>query len=118
MRFGHQTPLPAEERAQAGDLLLLSLPRDRVVEIISKQEPGIRVRSLHANQVLSEQSEFVELVLSHNSPLLGQPISAFATSSYTQPLCLGGWSGYVTVFWDTKVKPFMSLVSEAMLPGW
>eukprot|EP00438_Fugacium_kawagutii_P001582 Skav221824 [mRNA] locus=scaffold885:137006:146089:+ [translate_table: standard] len=65
----------AKERAQAGDLLLLSLPRDRVVEIISKQEPGIRVRSLHANQVLSEQSEFVELVLSHNSPLLGQPIS-------------------------------------------
>ena len=32
--------------------------------------------SLHANQVLSEQSEFVELVLSANSPLLGQPISA------------------------------------------
>ena len=66
----------AKERAQAGDLLLLSLPRDRVVEIISKQERGIRVRSLHANQVLSEQSEFVELVLSANSPLLGQPISA------------------------------------------
>jgi hypothetical protein len=66
----------AKERAQAGDLLLLSLPRDRVVEIISKQERGIRVRSLHANQVLSEQSEFVELVLSANSPLLGQPICA------------------------------------------
>ena len=66
----------AKERAQAGDLLLLSLPRDRVVEIISKQERGIRVCSLHANQVLSEQSEFVELVLSANSPLLGQPISA------------------------------------------
>ena len=64
----------SKERAQAGDLLLLSLPRDRVVEIISKQERGIRVRSLHANQVLSEQSEFVELVLSANSPLLGQPI--------------------------------------------
>jgi len=46
------------------------------VEIISKQERGIRVRSLHANQVLSEQSEFVELVLSANSPLLGQPICA------------------------------------------
>lgn len=119
MRFGHQT-LPAEERAQAGDLLLLSLPRDRVVEIISKQEPGIRVRSLHANQVLSEQSEFVELVLSHNSPLLGQPISAFECHKFlfSEPLCLGGWSGYVSVFWDTKVKPFMSLVSEAMLPGW
>lgn len=68
-------PVRETERAQAGDLLLLSLPRDRVVEIISKQERGIRVCSLHANQVLSEQSEFVELVLSANSPLLGQPIS-------------------------------------------
>ena len=64
----------AKERAQAGDLLLLSLPRERVVEMISKQERGIRVRSLHASQALSEQSEFVELVLSSNSPLLGQPI--------------------------------------------
>ena len=63
-----------KERAQAGDLLLLSLPRERVVEMISKQERGIRVRSLHASQALSEQSEFVELVLSSNSPLLGQPI--------------------------------------------
>ena len=63
-----------KERAQAGDLLLLSLPRERVVEMISKQERGIRVRSLHASQALFEQSEFVELVLSSNSPLLGQPI--------------------------------------------
>lgn len=67
-------PVRETERAQAGDLLLLSLPRERVVEMISKQERGIRVRSLHASQALSEQSEFVELVLSSNSPLLGQPI--------------------------------------------
>ena len=64
----------AEEAAQAGDLLLLSLPRDRVVEVMSKQERGIRVRSMHASQAVSGQSEFVELVLSASSPLLGQPI--------------------------------------------
>eukprot|EP00913_Durusdinium_trenchii_P022506 g21142.t2 len=45
-----------------------------VVEIISKQERGIRVRSLHASQAVSEKSEFVELVLSSNNPMLGQPI--------------------------------------------
>lgn len=70
----------AKERAQAGDLMLLSLPRDRVVEIISKQERGIRVRSLHASQAVSGQSEFVELVLSANSPMLGQPLCALARS--------------------------------------
>jgi len=67
-------PVRETERVQAGDLLLLSLPRDCVVEIISKQERGIRVRSLHASQAVSEKSEFVELVLSSNNPMLGQPI--------------------------------------------
>ncbi|CAK8985338.1 Uncharacterized transporter sll0640 [Durusdinium trenchii] len=37
-------------------------------------ERGIRVRSLHASQAVSEKSEFVELVLSSNNPMLGQPI--------------------------------------------
>ena len=72
----------AKERAQANDLMLLSLPRDRVVEIISKQERGIRVRSLHASQAVSGQSEFVELVLSANSPMLGQPLCALALAKY------------------------------------
>jgi len=67
-------PVRNTETAQAGDLLLLSLPRDRVVEVMSKQERGIRVRSMHASQAVSGQSEFVELVLSASSPLLGQPI--------------------------------------------
>jgi len=67
-------PVRNTETAQGGDLLLLSLPRDRVVEVMSKQEPGIRVRSMHASQAVSGQSEFVELVLSASSPLLGQPI--------------------------------------------
>ena len=67
-------PVRNTETAQGGDLLLLSLPRDRVVEVMSKQEPGIRVRSMHASQAASGQSEFVELVLGASSPLLGQPI--------------------------------------------
>ncbi|CAE7871144.1 unnamed protein product [Symbiodinium microadriaticum] len=67
-------PVRNTETAQGGDLLLLSLPRDRVVEVMSKQERGIRVRSMHASQAATGQSEFVELVLSASSPLLGQPI--------------------------------------------
>ncbi|CAJ1338827.1 unnamed protein product [Effrenium voratum] len=67
-------PVGENERVQNGDLLLLSLPRDRVVDIISKQERGIRVRSMHASQAVSEKSEFVELVISANSTLVGQPV--------------------------------------------
>ena len=75
--------MSTEEAAQGGDLLLLSLPRDRVVEVMSKQERGIRVRSMHASQAASGQSEFVELVLSGSSPLLGQPIRLLATPRLT-----------------------------------
>ncbi|CAE8637593.1 unnamed protein product [Polarella glacialis] len=71
-------PVPPHELAQAGDVFLLSLPRDIVMEMISKSESGIKVCSMHANDALSSKSEFVELVLAAQSKLTGQPVSSGA----------------------------------------
>ncbi|CAE7181775.1 unnamed protein product [Symbiodinium pilosum] len=107
-------PVRNTEAAQAGDLLLLSLPRDRVVEVMSKQERGIRVRSMHASQAVSGQSEFVELVLSASSPLLGQPIcnaAQIVSDAYNAGL-IAVRSRYWGTTFTTNEKPDDSLADS------
>mmetsp|Transcript_89037 Transcript_89037/g.256702 ORF Transcript_89037/g.256702 Transcript_89037/m.256702 type:complete len:552 (+) Transcript_89037:3-1658(+) len=67
-------PVPPHEQVKPGDVLLLSLPRDAVVSVTCKQERGVSVSSMNAMMALGESSEFVELVLGHASPLMGEPL--------------------------------------------
>merc|ERR1711879_946013 len=48
--------------------------RDSMVDIIwhAKQERGVKLSSVHAQSVVSSNSEFVELVLGPGSPLIGE----------------------------------------------
>mmetsp|Transcript_16649 Transcript_16649/g.41922 ORF Transcript_16649/g.41922 Transcript_16649/m.41922 type:complete len:687 (+) Transcript_16649:83-2143(+) len=71
-------PVPPEEVAQAGDILLLSMSRDEVVEALGRWNSvggGVRVSAVHASDLVSSGSEFVEVVLGPNCPIVGQPIS-------------------------------------------
>lgn len=71
-------PVPPEEVAQAGDILLLSMSRDEVVEALGRRNivgGGVRVSAVHASDLVCSGSEFVEVVLGPNCPIVGQPIS-------------------------------------------
>mmetsp|Transcript_36434 Transcript_36434/g.104793 ORF Transcript_36434/g.104793 Transcript_36434/m.104793 type:complete len:679 (+) Transcript_36434:67-2103(+) len=71
-------PVPPEEVAQAGDILLLSMSRDEVVEALGRWNTvggGVRVSAVHASDLVCSGSEFVEVVLGPNCPIVGQPIS-------------------------------------------
>jgi len=71
-------PIPPHERVKPGDVFLLSLDRDAVVTITSKQERGLRLSSVHAQSVVSSNSEFVELVLGPGSPMIGELVETGA----------------------------------------
>ena len=62
-------PVPPEDVAQAGDILLLSMSRDEVVEALGRWNSvggGVRVSAVHASDLVSSGSEFVEVVLGPN----------------------------------------------------
>lgn len=67
-------PVRPNEIVETGDILLLSLPRDRLVDLTTQPHPGLRIFSMHALDALGPGSEFIELVLGLNSPLLGRDV--------------------------------------------
>eukprot|EP00930_Biecheleria_cincta_P101307 TRINITY_DN92948_c0_g1_i1.p1 TRINITY_DN92948_c0_g1~~TRINITY_DN92948_c0_g1_i1.p1 ORF type:complete len:686 (-),score=106.95 TRINITY_DN92948_c0_g1_i1:191-2248(-) len=76
-------PVPAHEIAKAGDIILLSMSSEEVVDILGQREltmgHNVHVSSIHAAQLVGPGSEFVEVVLGTASPVIGQPISQGAS---------------------------------------
>lgn len=69
-------PVPEGEVAQTGDIILLSMSRDEVVDLAGRKAlSGVRISSIHATEVVGPGSEFVEVVLGVSSPAVGRPIA-------------------------------------------
>eukprot|EP00747_Dinoflagellata_sp_TGD_P101219 gnl/TRDRNA2_/TRDRNA2_168277_c0_seq1.p1 gnl/TRDRNA2_/TRDRNA2_168277_c0~~gnl/TRDRNA2_/TRDRNA2_168277_c0_seq1.p1 ORF type:complete len:381 (+),score=42.57 gnl/TRDRNA2_/TRDRNA2_168277_c0_seq1:32-1144(+) len=68
-------PVPDHETARAGDILLLSIGSEELIELVSKQSLGLRVGSLPALELTGSKSQFVEIVLAPQSPSVGRLVS-------------------------------------------
>eukprot|EP00928_Gymnodinium_smaydae_P095517 TRINITY_DN8236_c0_g2_i1.p1 TRINITY_DN8236_c0_g2~~TRINITY_DN8236_c0_g2_i1.p1 ORF type:complete len:674 (+),score=42.37 TRINITY_DN8236_c0_g2_i1:120-2141(+) len=64
-------PVPLHETVSDGDVLLLSLGKDALTHLIKRRPEGLKIGNFRPTRVHDADSEFVEVVLAFDCPLVG-----------------------------------------------